>query len=113
MSSNRLTHNGIEKLFSSIKENDAMIKNIVKLNLSNNNIGDEGIEKLINYIEDKGCQLECLNIEGNNLGDKNINSLCICISQYIWSRLTSYLTQKTEENNERFQILHTYRGKIW
>ena len=103
MSSNRLTHNGIEKLFSSIKENDAMIKNLVKLNLSNNNIGDEGIEKLTNYIEDKGCQLESLNIEGNNLGDKNINSLCICISQYIWSRLTYFNAGKNKitKNSEK------------
>ena len=103
MSRNRFTHFGIGRLFSNLKENDSMIKNLVKINLSNNNMGDEGIEKLINYIEEKSCQLESINIEGNNLGDKNINNLCINIAQYIWSRLTYFNAGKNKitRNSEK------------
>ena len=103
MSNNRLTQDGIEKFFYNIKQNDSFIKNLLKLNISFNNIGELGVEKLINFIEDKNCQLESLNIEGNNLGDKNINKLCICISQYIWNKITYFnagknkITKNSEE----------------
>ena len=75
MGGNRLTQYGVEKLFFNIKQNPTLIKCLKKLDLSNNNIEEKGIENLINYIEDKNCQLENINIEGNNLGDKNINNL--------------------------------------
>ena len=65
MSNNSLTNVSIEKLFDNIKQNDNLVKNLVKLNLSFNNIQEKGISNLINFIEDKSCQLENLNLEGN------------------------------------------------
>ena len=89
MSNNRLTNLGAEKLFDNIKENSNLVKNLTKLNLSFNNIGEEGIQNLINLIVDKNCQLENLNLEGNNLGDKNVNNLCEIISQSLPNRLNT------------------------
>ena len=103
MSSNRLTQKGIEKLFFNIKQNDSFVKNLFKLNLSNNNIGEIGIENLVNFISDKSCQLENLNIEGNNLGDKNINYLCSNIGLYIGNRIISFNAGKNKitKNSEK------------
>ena len=89
MSNNSLTNVSIEKLFDNIKQNDNLVKNLVKLNLSFNNIQEKGISNLINFIEDKSCQLENLNLEGNNLGDININKLCASISECLCNRLNS------------------------
>ena len=89
MSNNRLTNKSIEKLFYNIKQNDNLLRNLIKLNLSFNNISEKGIENLINFIEDKNCQLENLNLEGNNLGDKNVNNLCNSISQFLGNRLNT------------------------
>ena len=103
ISSNRLTHKGIEKLFMNIKQNESFVRNIIKLNLSNNNIGESGIQKLSTFIEDKNCQLEHLNIEGNNLGDNNINYICGNIALYIWNKIT-YLNlgkNKITKNSEK------------
>ena len=103
MSNNRLTHHGIKKLLSNIKQNESLLKNIIKLNLSYNNIGDEGIEDLITFIEDKNCKLENLDIEGNNLGDKNINKICISIAQSIYTKLTYFNIGKNKisKNSEK------------
>ena len=103
MSGNRLTQNGIEKLFFNIKQNESFLKNLYKLNLSNNNIGEKGVQKLVDFIEDKNCQLEHLNIEGNNLGDKNINFLCCSIAQFIWNKI-NYVNigkNKISKNSEK------------
>ena len=89
MSNNRLTSKSIEKLFFNIKQNENLLRNLVKLNLSFNNISEKGVVNLINFIEDKNCQMENLNLEGNNLGDKNINNLCDSISQSIGNRLNT------------------------
>ena len=89
MSNNNLTNVSIEKLFDNIKQNDNLVKNLIKLNLSFNNIQEKGITNLINFIEDKSCQLENLNLEGNNLGDIIINKLCESISESICNRLNS------------------------
>ena len=96
MSNNRLTHLGMEKMFSNIKQNENFIKNLFKLDVSNNNIGEKGIENIINFIEDKNCQLEHLNIEGNNLGDNNINKLCISISFFIKSKINYFNAGKNK-----------------
>ena len=96
MSNNRLTHSGIEKIFSNIKQNENFVKNLLKLDVSNNNIGEKGVENLIDFIQDKSCQLEYLNIEGNNLGDKNINKLCISISLCIKSRINYFNAGKNK-----------------
>ena len=103
MSNNRLTNTSIEKLITNIKQNDNLVKNLVKLNLSFNNIKEKGIENLINFIEDKSCQLENLNLEGNNLGDYNINNLCNSISQCLGGRL-NYINlgkNKITKNSEQ------------
>ena len=86
MSNNRLTNKSIEKLVDNIKQNNYLVQNLIKLNLSFNNISEKGIDNLINFIEDKSCQLENLNLEGNNLGDMNINNLCNSISQCLGNR---------------------------
>ena len=103
MSNNRITSKSIEKLFNNIKQNENLIKNLVKLNLSFINIREKGVEQLIDFIEDKNCQMENLNLEGNNLGDKNINNLCLSISQYLGNKLTSINLGKNKitKNSER------------
>ena len=89
MSKNNLTNVSMEKLFDNIKQNDNLVKNLLKLNLSFNNIKEKGISNIINFIEDKSCQLEDINLEGNNLGDNNINNLCMSISECLCNRLNT------------------------
>ena len=88
MSNNHLTDISLEKLSFNIKQNEKLFRNLIKLNLSFNNIGEKGVENLIDFIEDQNCQLENINLEGNNLGDKNINNLCDSISQSLGSRIS-------------------------
>ena len=111
MSNNRLTNNSIETLFYNIKQNDNLLRNLIKLNLSFNDIREKGIENLINFIEDKSCQLENLNLEGNNLGDKNINNLCITISQYLANRLNHINLGKNKITKNAEEGLLAITGK--
>ena len=103
MSNNRLSNHSIEKLFNSIKQNENLLRNLVKLNLSFNHIKEKGIQNLIDFIEDKNCQLEHLNLEGNIIGDNNINNLCYSISEYLGNRLNyinlgkNKITKNSEE----------------
>ena len=103
MSNNRLSNKSIEKLVDNIKQNNILIKNLIKLNLGFNNISETGVENLIKFIEDKNCQLENLNLEGNNLGDININNLCNSISQSLGNRF-NYINlgkNKITKNSEQ------------
>ena len=109
MSNNRLSNNSIEKLFNNIKQNENLLRNLIKLNLSFNHIKEKGIQNLINFIEDKNCQLEHLNLEGNILGDNNINNLCYSISEYLGNRL-NYINlgkNKITKNSEEGLLLLT------
>ena len=109
MSNNRLTHYGIEKLFQNINQNPTLLKSLIKINLSNNNIGEIGAEYLRTFIEDKSCQLENLNIEGNNLGDKTMDKLCISISQNINNKIThlNLGNNKISKNSEKGLLFMT------
>ena len=109
MSNNRLTHYGIEKLFQNINQNPTLLKSLIKINLSNNNIGEIGAEYLRTFIEDKSCQLENLNIEGNNLGDKTVDKLCISISQNINNKIThlNLGNNKISKNSEKGLLFMT------
>ena len=88
LGSNRLTNRGIYPLFKSINENKKLQKGIRILDLSYNKIGDQGIEKIIYYINDE-CYLETLSLEGNSLGDKNISKLSETIYEAISDKILS------------------------
>ena len=79
LSSNRLTENGINYLFTSLTINKSLMQNISKLNLSKNRIGSNGTEYLVNYLKNDKCNIIELNLEDNNLKDGNIIKICDAI----------------------------------
>ncbi len=76
LSSNRITENGINYLFSSLHLNKSLMQNINKLNLSKNRIGKIGTDNLVNFLENEKCNIVELNLEDNNLQDINIIRIC-------------------------------------
>ena len=109
MSSNRITSKGMGNFFFNIQQNKKLIKNLIKLNLSKNNIGTLGTEGIVNFIKDKDCQLENLNIEDNNLGDININKICIAITENIQYKISSinFGKNKISKESEKGLLLLT------
>lgn len=76
-------------LIKSIEKNQFLKKDLKKLDLSFNKIGEQAINKLTSYINSGECNLEELNLEGNSLGDENINKLCEAINNSLSHKLTS------------------------
>ena len=76
LSSNRITENGINYLFTSLNLNKSLMQNINKLNLSKNRIGKSGTDNLVNFLQNEKCNIVELNLEDNNLQDSNIIRIC-------------------------------------
>ena len=89
ISGNRLSSFGTSKLFKSLNFNKELSYKLKTINLSENKIGNNNIDELIEFICEPKCILEDFNIFGNFLGDKNIIKLCECISSNIAFRLNS------------------------
>lgn len=70
LNENRLTSQGTVPLFKSLIENQKLCKNLNILNLAYNKIGEKAVEFLLNYINDKNCELLELNLEANCLGNR-------------------------------------------
>ena len=75
LSGNRISSIGINKLFSSINQNEELTSNIHSINLSENNIGSQDITEIINYIQNSKNNLENLDLFGNLMGDVNIKKI--------------------------------------
>jgi len=75
-------------LIKSIQGNQLLKKDLKLLDLSFNKIGEQGINKLVSYINSGECHLEELNLEGNSLGDENTNKLCEAINNSLSHKIT-------------------------
>ena len=75
LSGNRITNQGITALLSSINDNYNLIKRVSVLDLSFNKLGREGINSLVELIQNTSCELTHLNLEANCLGNQLINLL--------------------------------------
>ena len=87
-------------LFKSINANKKLQKGIRILDLSYNKIGDQGLDKIKNYIIDDDCNLEELSLEGNSLGDKNINRLCEVVINNLADKISSLNISKNLISDE-------------
>ena len=81
LSGNRISSIGINKLFSSINQNDDLICNLHTLNLSENNIGNQDISEIINFIQNSKNSLKNLDLFGNLIGDDNIKKITEAFSK--------------------------------
>ena len=88
LSGNRIGSIGASKLFGAINTNRNLLYNIREINISENKIGKNDIEELINFINEPKCSLENLNIFGNYLGDKNMIKLCQAISGNLYYQIS-------------------------
>lgn len=75
LSGNRITNQGISPLLSSINDNYNLIKRVSVIDLSFNKLGREGINSLIELIQNTNCELSHLNLEANCLGNQLITLL--------------------------------------
>ena len=105
LSGNRLSSLGTSKLFKSLNFNKELSYNLKKINLSENKIGSNNIDDLIEFINEPKCILEDLNIFGNYLGDKNIIKLCEAISSNASYRLTSLNIGKNNIHDDSINSL--------
>ena len=89
LSGNRLSSYGTSNLFKSLNGNKELLYNLTSIDLSQNKIGINNIDELIEFFYDPKCVIEDLNLYGNNLGDKNIIKLLDAISINITFRLNT------------------------
>ena len=47
-----------------------------KLDLSNNNLGEQSIEKIADHFKQKNCAIKYLNLENTNISSTSLESLC-------------------------------------
>ena len=87
LSSNNLNESGTVDLFNSLHVNPTLFENLIKLNLSNNRIGNLGSEELVNFLNNDRCMIEDLNIENNNLKDNNIINITKAIYENKFLRI--------------------------
>ena len=75
-SGNRLSNDGVSKLFKIINDNKKLVRNLQSVNLSDNNFGPENLEELILFLKDADNVIEDLNLYGNLIGDENTIKIC-------------------------------------
>ena len=80
LSGNRLSNDGVNKLFKIINENKKLVRNLKSVNLSENNLGTENLEELILFLKDADNVIEELNLYGNLIGDENTVKICESLS---------------------------------
>ena len=84
---NRLSSIGTSKLFKSLNINKELSYKLTSIDLSENKIGNNNIDELLQFIQDPKCNIEELNLFGNFIGDDNIIKICDSLSIYIQYRL--------------------------
>ena len=88
-SGNRLSSLGVSKLFTALNENKTLAYKLRTIDLSENHIGRNEIQNLINFLRDQKCNVEDLNLYGNLLGDENIINICDSLAKFVEYRLTT------------------------
>ena len=86
-SGNRLSPLGTSNLFQSLNINKDLAYRLTTIDLSDNKIGNNNIDELLQFIQDPKCNIEDLNFEGNYIGDENIIKICDSLAIYIKYRL--------------------------
>ena len=105
LNGNRISSTGASKLFKSLNLNKDLCYNLTEINLSENKIGSNSIDELVEFINEPKCILEDLNIFGNYLGDKNIIKLCQAIISNIAYRMSSLDFGKNNIHDESINSL--------
>ena len=75
-SGNRLSNDGVTKLFKVINDNKKLVRNLKNIDLSENNLGSQNLEELIIFLKDADNVIENLNLYGNLIGDENTIKIC-------------------------------------
>ncbi len=88
-SGNRLSSFGVSNLFRALNDNKNLAYKLRTIDLSENHIGKNEIENLINFLRDSKCNLEDLNLYGNMLGDENIINICDNLAKFVEYRLNT------------------------
>ena len=86
---NRLSSLGVSNLFQALNDNKNLAYKLRTIDLSENHIGKNEIQNLINFLQDSKCNLEDLNLYGNMLGDENIINICDSLAKFVEYRLTT------------------------
>ena len=86
-SGNRLSPLGTSNLFKSLNINKDLAYRLTTIDLSENKIGNNNIDELLQFIQDPKCNIEDLNFYGNYIGDENIIKICDSLGMYIKYRL--------------------------
>ena len=77
LKSNRLTDTGSEKILKSLD-----VKQIKRINLSENHLGENSVNKLTHMFSFYDCKLKHLNLENTNISSSMIQSLCTGLLYY-------------------------------
>ena len=84
---NRLSSLGTSNLFKSLNINKDLAYKLQAIDLSENKIGNNNINELLQFIQDPKCSIEDLNFYGNYIGDENIIKICNSLAIYIQYKL--------------------------
>ena len=87
LSGNRLSIDGIEKLFKVVNENNVLAKKLEVIDLSENNLGNQNLEDLFLFLQNSDLSLEWLNLYGNLIGNENTIKICENLGKYVEHRL--------------------------
>ena len=96
LSGNRLSNDGVGKLFKIINDNKKLVRNLRTLDLSENNLGTQNLEDLILFLKDADNVIENLNLYGNLIGDENTINICEALNA---SRECKIITLNLGKNN--------------
>ena len=86
---NRLSSIGVSHLFKALNENKNLAYKLKCIDLSENHIGKNQINNLLNFLQDTKCNLEDLNLFGNILGNENIKEICDALAFYVEYKLVN------------------------
>ena len=87
LNGNRLSIDGISKLFKVINENIVLANKLRIIDLSQNNLGNQNLEEFILYLQDSNNSLQNLNLYGNLIGNENTIKICDSLGRYIEYKL--------------------------
>ncbi|KRX05204.1 hypothetical protein PPERSA_06838 [Pseudocohnilembus persalinus] len=100
LSGNKISQKGADNLLPLISQNAEII------DISNNCIGNLGIDHLSNGLKSRECRVQYLNIENNLIGDKGIQNLLIALesnSSLKYLNLSkNYISDKCGQNLSSF-----------
>ena len=104
-SGNRLSNDGVSKLFKIINENKKLVRNLKSVNLSNNNFGNTNLEELISFLKDSDNVIEDLNLYGNLIGDENTIKICDALNESRECKIISLNLGKNNIHDESVQSI--------